>query len=352
MKPLKAAVIGLGRVGAEFSLDEKRGPNTSHVSCYANHPDISSIAICDIDQAKVTSAMRQLDMRQQFIYTDYKKMMVEFQPQIVSICTPTPTHAEITCEVAKYDCVTDILLEKPISQTIKEAEAIATACTGKRLRINYARRWSRLYKEIMPGGSESHGNPLSITGIHPGPLLRTGTHMIDLFNWAYGWEVPDSVQSFGKPELAEYMKKTDDLSLNGVINYPNGTAILLGQQMPYMQFELDLRYSNARVIIENNGCSKQIHTIDSDSYSGINTLKMSEYRNGIKENLLWNTINEMVNSISVPISAITFAAHPEYSAGTAALTLLVALGLHYSAVNNNCEVKLTDVPKNYMIRSW
>jgi len=361
---MKVGIIGLGRVGAEFSLDEKRGQLASHVSCYNADPRVDSIACCDVDSNKVTNALKQIDKPKE-AYTNYKQMMVEFQPQIVSICTPTPTHAEITCNVAKHDCVTNILLEKPISQTLAEAEVIIEACKGKRLMINYARRWSKLYRDtfrICRFGSSIGW--LSITGVHPGPVLRTGTHMIDLFNWAFEWSIPETVQAFSKPTLAPYMSATNDYCLNGVINYRDGTAILLGQEMPYLQFELDMRFKDSRVIIGDNGLTKKTYLMDdSENYSKLKELSFAEHLAFQREPLLMNAIGEAIGTASMrPEQTVTCKA-PFYELAPKTLpnscpgeagadALLVALGLHYSATHGNCLVKLSDVPQDYSIRSY
>lgn len=363
---VKTAVIGLGRVGSEFSLDEKRGQLASHISCYNADPRVDGIACCDIDNNKLINALKQIT-KTKLAFDNYKQMMAEYQPQVVSICTPTWSHAEIACAVAKFDCVTDILLEKPISTNMQEAEAINEACKGKRLRINYARRWSKLYRDTLDSATSLFDdNLLSIVGIHPGPVLRTGTHMLDLFNWAFEWKLIENIQAFGPHTAPNYLPPDiDDYCINGVISYKNGaTAILLGQQMPYLQFELDLRFKDSRAIIDNNGLSKRTYCADySDNYSKIKELQWEEHRKVPRESLLMNAIKESIDTASLRPEQ-TFSCPPPHTdlyprnlpnscpGEVGAEALFMALGLHYSATHGNCPVKLTDIKNDYCIRSW
>ena len=50
MKPTSGrniAIVGLGRIGIQMELDEKRLKPATHFGAYYNHPDVAEIYLCD-----------------------------------------------------------------------------------------------------------------------------------------------------------------------------------------------------------------------------------------------------------------------------------------------------------------
>jgi len=79
--------------------------------------EVKITSVVDISEKKIELPYEGIK-----VFTDYKKMIVEEKPDLVSICVPTSFHYE----VAKY-CLEkgiNILLEKPICLSIKESEEL------------------------------------------------------------------------------------------------------------------------------------------------------------------------------------------------------------------------------------
>lgn len=344
---MRVAVIGLGRIGFEFSQDSRRVQPASHVACYNSLPDVDAIAICDKDDSKLAPALATID-KDKKAYSNFYQMLTEFQPEIVSICTPTTTHKEIASAVAKCSSVEKIFLEKPIAQSLKEADEIINACAKNNvaLNVNYVRRWSRIYN--MAKDAIVSQDIIALHGTHPGPILRTGTHMIDLFNWFTAFQLSKAdlananATAFSS-SLSPYMKGTDDLNINGIINYGETQAWLIGQQVPYLLFDLSVICKNRRIQILNNGEELTVHkTFPSTRYEKIEELKhVSTIRHVDEESILFLALEEIVNTRIVTCSG-----------QTARNALLVALALHFSATHDDKTVKLTDVPYDYSVRSY
>ncbi|MFI0373074.1 Gfo/Idh/MocA family protein [Actinomadura sp. 1N219] len=66
------------------------------------------------------------------VETDWKELLRRDDVQIVDICTPGDTHAEIA--VAALDAGKHVLCEKPLGNTVAEAEAMAAAAERARAR--------------------------------------------------------------------------------------------------------------------------------------------------------------------------------------------------------------------------
>lgn len=345
---MKAAVIGLGRIGFEFGLEKGRGQTSSHVACYQAIEEISDLALCDIDENKLQVAAQHVKEPRKF-YLDYKKMLDEFKPEVVSICTPTPIHCETVLNVAEYDSVKAIFLEKPIAQSLSEADDIINACNKAhiKLTVDHVRRWDPMYLKLM---SEINECPYTVVGLHPGPLIRTGIHMLDLFNWIIPGQ-PETVQAFGtaKTNYLDNIVEKDgwiDYNVNGCINYPETEAVLYSGRSAkdLILFELDLLTESSRIKITENGDRMQIFRVHpSHRYGSLEEFYASETLHKLYqcEDPLLNAVKE-----------VCFATINSCSGEAARSALNIALALHWSAMHKGSVVKPRDVPKDFTVRSY
>lgn len=286
-------------------------------------------------------------------------MLDVFKPEIVSVCTPTDTHAEIVKHVAGYDCVKKIFLEKPIAQSLREADEIISACNEAdiKLTVNYSRRWATVYNTLC--GNLDSAVEVNLVGLHPGPLVRTGTHMIDLFNWVAAtlkvdWEQV-TVQAFGAPFFADYMQDTEDFNLNGFINYQKAAATLFGAfDTGGVLFELDAMWKGGRARVTDNGHSMYLYELrKSKRYDNLKEYEFIHQYNYTEDNMLLNAVTDVVNqgeTLNGPgyVYKIMLS---RCSGIDAKRALQVALALHYSATHGNKLLKLTDLPYNYTVKS-
>ena len=339
---MRSAVIGLGRVGYEFGLDKKREDQpASHLACYQALPAIDEIAVCDLDPQKrgnLPSETKKVSSH----WKDYDCMLKNFEPNVVSICTPTPTHKEIAVAAAQTSSVKAIFLEKPIASTVKDAKAIIEACkeNNVRLTVNFTRRWNPVYASLKDSSFDF------AVGMHPGPLLRTGVHMLDLFNLIFG--EPKIVQAFGEPQDNYLTLESDsnDYNINGAIHYVPGTAFLIsGPHRPKtVLFELDLFSEASRMKIGDNGAKVTNYSLLPGRYTGL-----SEYKEQIIQNC-YPTLSPLLAAIE---ETANFPLTQNSCSGEDALEALrVALGLHYSAMNAYKIVALKELPEDYEVKTY
>ena len=358
---MKAGVIGLGKIGFEFGLEKGRSPLASHVGCYIKLLGASNVAVVDVNQSQLKKVKRHFRSESPNLFSNFENMLNTFKPEVVSICTPTNTHAKIACAVAAYPSVKSIFLEKPIAQSLEETDAIIDACRDHnvKLTVNHQRRWNITYQMI----ADDEFKVRSMIGLHPGPLLRTGIHMVDLFNWMANKQ-PLYVQAFGNAcknyitdksnDYKNYITdKSNDYNISGIINYEDGvTATLLsGEQMPYVLFELDLLSEDMRIRITENGNRVDTYmSQQSERYSGLKELQKT-----------WTTFPpKHFNTLETPLYyAIKEACHftdPEKNSCSgveARNALQVALALHYSMCSEGCHaVNLDQVPRDYKVHSY
>jgi len=355
---MKTAVVGLGRIGFETSLDNKRVQPASHLGCFhafkeniiPSYKLLEDVAICDVDPVKLAEATKFFGLNFENYFTDYEEMMEKFQPDIVSIATPTPTHYKIACDIANLLSESEkngiIFLEKPIAQTVEQAEGIIRICKAYnvKLAVNYSRRWSPLYWKVKRLMQTEIGEVVSLVGIHPGPLLRTGSHMLDLFDFLL--QKPAlTVQAFGEPEdnYLTLNSAANDYNLNGNIVFETGvSAVLLsGPQKPYLLFELDIFGTEGRIKVTDNGRNLAVYKSGASRfYENMKELTINHTSTIRNENLLFGVIESLVRSGKI-----------ECTGEDAARTLRTALAIHYSSVNGNSIVAVNNIPKNYGVKS-
>lgn len=370
---MRAAIVGLGRIGFEFGTEKSRLQPASHLSAYDDISSVDKIALCDTDTAKLSQVRLILYSRDDVVppekkkfsyYSDVNQMLNEFQPEIVSVCTPTPTHAPLMKSVADCQSVKTIFLEKPIAQSLKEADEILLACKANNinLAVNYSRRWSTVYRELY--NNISPIATLNIVGIHPGPLIRTGSHAIDLFNWLGFNPLKKqqfeecTVQAFGTPALAEYMQETEDFNINGFIDYGDRSATLIGNAttpQSTVLFELDAILKEKRIRITENGSRTEIYeNRASKRYTNLNEYKRIFLTENGEENLLLLAIKELT-SLGQKLNGHGYVCISNSISCTGLdgrRALQVALGLHYSATHGNKQITLNEVPYDYTVRSY
>lgn len=289
-------VIGLGRVG--FSYSTERTFASSHVGAFLSNPKIQTLVVVDSDYRKCQSVLKYLDENGSLIHSgqlvltgqDYVKAVQEFQPNIVSIATNTASHKEILIDLIHPKGPEVICVEKPLADSVDDAEQMCnrwayiyglTERKKPRVAVNFSRRWHRNWqrvKEILDSGRI--GKPLLAVGHHPGPLVRSGIHMLDLFNWYFG-EV-DKVCA-GQPQPSWMTKKypeTDDFAYNANLTYKNGAAAYLSaaelSSTDYQLFELEIFGEKGAIrMFDNGGLFVEQELEKRKAYGGLDALSMN-----------------------------------------------------------------------------
>jgi UDP-N-acetylglucosamine 3-dehydrogenase len=170
----RAAVIGTGKMS--------RG----HAHAFVTNPDVDLVAASDIFEPARTAFAAEFSVPA--TYADAAEMLTTERPDIVSICTWPPLHAELT-ELAFANGVKAVWCEKPMAVHLTEADRMVAAAdaAGAVLVINHQRRYVQRYLQaidLMQAGTI--GDIVQINGICGGDALTDGTHLIDMTRWLNG----------------------------------------------------------------------------------------------------------------------------------------------------------------------
>lgn len=123
-------VLGIGMVGYAFmGAAHSQGWRTAgHVFDLPLRPALA--AICGRDASSVEAAARKHGWAA--TETDWRALIARDDVQVVDICTPGDSHAEIA--IAALEAGKHVLCEKPLANSVAEAEAMVRAAEAARER--------------------------------------------------------------------------------------------------------------------------------------------------------------------------------------------------------------------------
>lgn len=177
---VRAAIIGTG-MQRKPDGTVRRGISYHHAPAYLSHPDTELVALADIKPENALAYAEHFTIKPA-IYPDYRAMLAEAKPDIVSICVWTALHPEIVIGCAEAG-VRAIHCEKPMAPTWGEARKMAAACeaAGVQLTFNHQRRFGKPFrtaKSLLKSGVV--GDLVRLEGRCPN-MMDWGTHWLDMF---------------------------------------------------------------------------------------------------------------------------------------------------------------------------
>lgn len=191
-KPLRVGVIGVGAMGK------------NHARIYSQLPGVELIGVADVNEKLAISIAQSYGCKP---YADYNDLLNQ-NLDAVSIAVPTTLHKKVV--LAAIQRGINILVEKPIADTVKNAdEIIEAACQkGVKLMVGHIERFNPAIiklKELI--GNGQLGDIISISAKRVGPyspritdvgiIIDLGTHDIDIMSYLYGEKVRKVYASAG-----------------------------------------------------------------------------------------------------------------------------------------------------------
>lgn len=120
---LKVAVIGSGAIVS------------AHIEAYQKFPEkCEVVAICDIYPEKAKKILERFNLDADIV-KDYQELVDKTEIDLVSVCTPPYTHAQIAVDF--LNAGKNVLVEKPMASSLKECDAMNEAAerNGKILSV-------------------------------------------------------------------------------------------------------------------------------------------------------------------------------------------------------------------------
>lgn len=188
-KRFRGALIGCGAIGCQNDAARLRsgtGLPLSHAGAYRLHPEIELVAAADPDRDRLQEFGEAWGVAA--LYPDYRELLRKEAVDLLSVCTPTPLHAEIVGEACGHGAKA-VFCEKPLAATPAAALAAVRACEASRtiLAVNYVRRWNPTLAVLAARlAAGEFGEIRRATAYYTKGIANNGTHVVDLLGWLVG----------------------------------------------------------------------------------------------------------------------------------------------------------------------
>lgn len=190
----RVAVIGTGMIAT-----------AGHIPAWKNlAKDVEIVAVADLQQDRAELVARSEGIPRG--YGDWRRMLAESEPDIVSVCTPNAHHREPA--IAALQAGAHVLCEKPVATSLDDATAMFDAAE-KAGRVLFVGQSSRFFEKALAAreiaasgrlGKIYFGETVAMRrrGIPTwgqfhmkrfsggGPIYDLGVHTIDLLYWLMG----------------------------------------------------------------------------------------------------------------------------------------------------------------------
>jgi UDP-N-acetylglucosamine 3-dehydrogenase len=116
---MKIGIIGCGMIAKK-----------AHLPAYQGLENVKVIAVSDVNEEAAKSCAKKFGVEKWF--KDYHDLLKE-DIDLVSVCTPIFTHAQITKDAANSG--KNVLVEKPMATNLKEADEMIEACKQNKVQL-------------------------------------------------------------------------------------------------------------------------------------------------------------------------------------------------------------------------
>lgn len=228
---MKYALIGCGRIA------------TNHMKAAVNNK-LEIAAVCDVLPEKMEALLAKHELENDETikhFTDYKEMIAEVKPELVSIATESGNHAEIA--LFCIDNGVNLIIEKPMAMSIADADEIIKRSEEKGVVVSacHQNRFNVAIQELRKAVEAGRFGKLSHGSIHVrwnrnqgyydqapwrgtwaedgGALMNQCIHGIDLLRWMMGDEI-EEIYGVTRQQFHDYLE-AEDVGM-AVIKFKNG----------------------------------------------------------------------------------------------------------------------------------
>jgi len=219
----RGAIIGCGRIGSTIDDEQVNRPQFrypwAHAPAVIEATGVELVAASDLRPEQLEDFKRRWGVTA--LYTDYRRMIDQEQPDIVCVTTKTAERAEVVINVAAAG-VKAIYATKPMCRSLAEADAMIEACRQHNtiLAVACHKNWSPWFQACLGAIKEGQIGHFSSMVCNYGWNLSNGhSHTLALFRLFAG---APAKWVFGHMDSSEAAAGDNDLSGTGMIYYENG----------------------------------------------------------------------------------------------------------------------------------
>lgn len=248
MKNIRVGIVGCGFIA-----------NGKHLPSIKNVEGVEAVGFCDIVIEKAKASAEKYGPKDAFVCEDYRDLIARDDIDVIHVCTPNVSHAEIS--VAAMKAGKNVMCEKPMAKTVADAKLMLDTSkeTGMKLTIGYQNRFrddSMFIKNLAEKGDlgdlyfgkafATRRRGVPTWGVFMdkdkqggGPLIDLATHALDLTMWMMDNYEPDTVLGstfdmigkMGSPANSMGPWNPDEYEVEdsafGFVKFKNGATIMV-----------------------------------------------------------------------------------------------------------------------------
>lgn len=166
-------------------------------------------------------------------YTDYRQMLAQAQPELVSVVVPTEEHFQVAADALASGC--HVLVEKPITATVEEGLSLLALArrSGRKLMVGHVVRFDSAVQELkrrLDAGELGRIFQVRSRRLGPFParvrdvgvIVDLATHDLDITTYVAGQEI---VRVYAETEREIHSHHEDILA--GTLRLSGGAIGLL-----------------------------------------------------------------------------------------------------------------------------
>ena len=288
----KAAVIGCGRIGSSFDSNDS-GAVLTHAKALTRQARVNLVAVMDIDNqvAKDAGAKWKCEY-----YTDLQQMILDHNPDIISICVPDEFHYEYLLQCLDFKPKA-IIAEKPLTLDIKESEEVVEKYKNADipLFVNYSRRFDGFMQSLKCRIETGDlGRILNTTIKYTKGILHNGSHAVDMANFLFG----EFLSGCPLNSVIDYSEK--DPTLSAILQYTNCPEVFLiaCDERAYSIFEIDIMAEMGRVVFDQSGLwCREFGVRNAPVFKGYKELALVKEYNTDLNKSVFNLVDNVVQHL-------------------------------------------------------
>ncbi len=314
---LKAAVIGVGAMGR------------NHARVYDELPGVELTAVADTDEETARQVAR---LQHVAAYTDYRELLDEVRPHVVSVAVPTRLHCQVVMEALAAGC--HVLVEKPIAATVDEGRPMISraAQLGRVLAVGHVERYNPAIAELkrrLDSGELGQVFRMYARRLGPFParmrdvgvVIDLATHDLDLMRYLTGAEVQ---RLYAETEQEIHTAHEDMLS--GLLRFDNGVLGVLDINWLTPAKVRELSVTGQRGMFLANLLTQDLYFYENEEASGLDWHHLSLLR-GVSEGQMVRLRLHKREPLQAELEAFVTAARGERAMVVSGQDALIALEL-------------------------
>ena len=245
---LKALIIGCGNVAGGYDLLGAEREVWTHAKAYQLTPGLDLVGVIDSSATRARKFAKTWQVP--FAGTNLTQALKATSPDLVSICSPTETHAPLITELCRAG-IAGILCEKPIAYDVRAAEQAVKLCEKESvlLAVNYQRNWDRQSNKLRDAIHQGNfGRTELIRVLYSKGLIHSGSHFVSLLSRWFGDVKTQRVLSTLKCDR-------DDVRADFTASCPATSRFIFQHvsEQTYVANEIEILFERGRLELKRSG---------------------------------------------------------------------------------------------------